>query len=410
MPNFEDIRDPIIRMYAIDLSQQLQRLLDYAFMRFDEARRSFNYNPRAPKDLSADAAFNEARSAYFSPGGASTADFLTSELGRLSAFRRINDFFQRARSSYRRRWSIVDDRLASVSREIALIETGLHELRDALANDDEAKKRIYEKILGNQLQQQEAPYLFDINNYIIGLIGPQKTDTPINAEEGRALLAKEADELSKRLSQTNIDRRLLSALTDYVDALAEDSFSPIKVDLFSNKIRFFIIELHEELPTFAIAELSALLLSQERVLRQYPVWREFERDASNFNPDEGTRKSQDELLRNIAEETRRADGPADNEVREALERLEQAGSNSDAKTTTTLGVWRSVENYLKTNIRYVIDIAKHLQTNLSENQARYLRYLERLLPLLKLYAKMDPGRAWLLPVIQWLEDTLKTLK
>jgi hypothetical protein len=46
----------------------------------------------------------------------------------------------------------------------------------------------------------------------------------------------------------------------------------------------YLIEMKDELPSFAIAEVSALLLSQKRVLRQFPIWRDFERDASQFVP------------------------------------------------------------------------------------------------------------------------------
>jgi hypothetical protein len=115
-------------------------------------------------------------------------------------------------------------------------------------------------------------------------------------------------------------------------------------------------------------------------------------------------------LKSIATETRRIEGIASESVLEAFDRLVESSAETEIRNTAALGVWRSVENFLKINIRYVIGAAKSLQTNVTSNQIRYVKYLERLVPYLRLYVAMDEKRAWLLPVIQWLEDTLKTVK
>jgi hypothetical protein len=279
-----------------------------------------------------------------------------------------------------------------------------------LRDDEIAKKKIYQEILGKDLEQLDAPYLFEIIDFIVELTAPPPSDASENAKEGLAILAKQANELAERLAQTNIDRRFLTAINDYVGVLTDHRFSPIKVDLFSNRIRSYLVEMRDELPGFAIAEVSALLLSQERVLRQFPEWRTFERDASQFEPNEQTQQKQQELLQNLAIETRSESGIASRSVLDALERLKESSAETTLNNTAALGIWRSVENFLKTNIRYVIDAVKSAQSNLSRDQARYLRFLERLIPSLKLYVAMDERRAWLLPVIQWLEETLKAIK
>jgi hypothetical protein len=283
-------------------------------------------------------------------------------------------------------------------------------LRDVILNEDEtAKKRIYEQVLGEKLNQLDAPYLFDVINHIVELLSPPEPKANESSIEVLALLTKEASDLFQSLQPTNIDRRLLSAIQDYIKALTERNFSPIKVDLFSNKLRTYLVEFKEELPGFAIAEISALLLSQERVLRQFPVWKSFEQEASHFVPSDEVLVQNNSLFESIANETRNSGGAVSDQVLDAFGRLEET-SEATIRDTARFGVWRSVENFIKTNIKHVIDTTKNWSKSHSANQQRYLRYVERLLPSLKLFVVTNEKYAWLLPVIHWLEESIKTMK
>jgi hypothetical protein len=416
MPNFDDIRDPIVRIFATEIREQLESTTLHATFALHSARRSLNSNPRVPsedKTQATDRYFSAEQLRYKLLDPIFPSDLKES----LDQIRDIHqslgdslDFFRSSRRHFQR-YTSIDSSLRYFHDELSTVGHDIDRLRKAaIENDEQSRKQIYESVLGKKLDQLDAPYLFEVINFFVELTNPPNAEISANASEGLALLVKEAHDLAASLIQTNVDRRFLSAINEYITALTETNFSPIKVDLFSNRLRFYLIEMKDELPGFAIAEVSALLLSQERVLRQFPAWRDFETDASRFSPDEQTSIDQQKLLESIASETKNAEGVASNGVLDAFDRLLESSSDANLKDTAALGIWRSVENFLKTNIRYVIGAAKTLRTNITANQLRYIKYLERIVPYLKLYVRMDEKRAWLLPVIQWLEDTLKTVK
>lgn len=419
MSLLEEIRDPIVRIYAIDLLERYISGLGPASRSVYTAARSLRASPRFTTTEKAEAddritrieRVHRSLYRFFDQSGATQSHDFAKMLSALHAEWIENaQFFVDSRGRFPR-YTSVDENILEARRDYGVLGQEVKTLTLAINdNDEDAIKKIYQEIVGGKLEQLDAPYLFDVVNSIVGLTNPPTVDQSQNAKEGLAILVKEASDLAGRLVQTNIDRRFISAVGEYIDALTEPNFSPIKVDLFSNKLRYYLIEMRDELPGFAVAELSALLLSQERVLRQFPSWRDFENDASKYTPDDQTASKQRELLEKIASTTRETAGVATDEVLAALGRLEESSSDKNLQGTGALGVWRSVENFLKTNIRHVIQTAKSLQSNLSVNQTRYIRYLKRLLPYLKLYVAMDERRAWLRPVIQWLEDTLKSLE
>lgn len=413
MEDFDEIRDPIVRIYATELEESLQSVAARATAVLYDAKKSLQNNRRVPQEENATAyqSYFKVEKAYrglYVPIPTDLKHSLDEMTSVFSVLIEATDYFRLSRR-YFQRYTTIDISVSGLRNDISEVGQNIDLLkRAALENEEPAKKLIYERILGEKLDQLDAPYLFEIINFVVDLTSPPPNDVSANANEGLALLAKEAHDLAGSLIRTNVDRRFLSAINEYIGALTEPNFSPIKVDLFSNRLRFYLIEMKDELPGFAIAEVSALLLSQERVLRQFPLWRTFESDASQFQIDQDTAKNQQTLLERIAFETKRSTGIASEGVLDAFDRLVE--SSTESKKTATLGIWRSVENFLKINIRYVIGVAKALQTNVTANQIRYVKYLERLIPALKLYVSMDPSRAWLLPVIQWLEDTLKTIK
>jgi hypothetical protein len=292
MANFEEIRDPIVRIYAIELANKIETTLLRATTVFYSARRSLQNNRRIPEGEIGTAyqRYYNIELAYrrFLPH--MPADGLKASLDQIdSAHLSLSEAMSYFRSSreHFQRYTNVDHNLRSFNDELLIIEKEIDLLQGAtLHSNDEARKEIYERVLGEKLDQLDAPYLFEIINYIVELTNTPAVEASASAGEGLALLVKEANDLAKSLVQTNVDRRFLSAINEYIGALTESNFSPIKVDLFSNRLRFYLVEMKDELPGFAIAEVSALLLSQERVLRQFPTWRAFEtthRDLPRMN-------------------------------------------------------------------------------------------------------------------------------
>ncbi|WP_315799421.1 hypothetical protein [Bradyrhizobium sp. SZCCHNR1002] len=418
MADLEDVKDPILRVFALETLNTVQALLNTGIYNIlHGAKKSLNGSVKAPKQAKEEgnAHFHELElrrnELHLAKLSSSASDQLIRTASRaLRSMRDATEYYRSTRNFFVR-FTKTDHNLFAYKEVILSIENDLDLAEKAIfQNDETAKKEVYQKVFGERLDQLDAPYLFDIQDFKIELTSPPNSETTPTATEGLALLLKEAHALASSLAQTNVDRRFVSAINEYIDALTEQNFSPIKVDLFSNKLRFYLVEMKDELPGFAIAEVSALLLSQERVLRQFPAWRAFEADASNFNPDEETSTTQEELLAHIANETKGSTDIASTSVLEALDRLIETSEDPLTKKTAELGVWRSVENFLKTNIKHVVDAAKSVQQNVTQNQLRYLKYAERLLPAARLYATMDSSRAWLLPVIQLLEDTIKQMK
>ncbi|RED28548.1 hypothetical protein BJ123_12276 [Rhodopseudomonas thermotolerans] len=415
MAAFDDVHDPIIRIFAMNLVDDLVEISFLADHHLYLARRSLLSNPRAGQNEKNDAtrqyydAYDpNVRYRIHISNRCNEAIKTISEIYQSKI--RATEFFLDSRRHFVR-YTNIDTNLANLRRSLTPLSEKIHLLTNVLTKSDpNARDKIYELVIGSQLEQLDAPYLFEVDNDTIDLAPPPPIEKPANASEALAILTSEASAIAKRLELTNADRRFLTALTDYIGALIETDFSPIKVDLYSSKLRAYLLQMADELPSFAIAEVSALLLSQERVLRQFPVWREFESDASQYEPDQDELTKQHDLLANIATETRQASGVASNEVLAALERLERSSGEIETRKTATLGVWRSLENFIKVNIRHVIELAKTIQNNLSRNQSRYIRYLERIIPYLKLYVGMNDNRKWLLPVVQWLDEVIKLSK
>ncbi|MGJ4937175.1 hypothetical protein [Bradyrhizobium sp. HKCCYLRH3083] len=415
MTEFDSIKDPIIRIYALDLLKHFRSALSYGYaVVLDDARKSLNRSQRVPAQIQRRGREKNYEIAQlyraFHAIEPATPDKELEVLSRiLGELNTISDFFLSTRS-YFTRYTNIDERLANYQADIASLDKEMETLRSAVNGSEDAKKEIYHSVMRERFDQLDAPYLFEIVDFVIELTNPPPFDNPPNATEGLAALVKQAHELAKTLTQTNVDRRFVSAIHDYIDALTEEHFSPIKIDLISNRLRFHLVEMRDEIPGFAIAEVSALLLSQERVLRQFPMWRAFEAEASKFDPNEEITTKQTELLSQVASETRNSTGIASDRVIEAFDRLIETNDDISSNKTAEFGVWRSVENFLKTNIRHVINAAKSIQKNATQHQIKYMTYIERLLPAAKLYASMDSSKAWLLPVILWIEDTIKQLK
>ncbi|WP_128959932.1 hypothetical protein [Bradyrhizobium guangzhouense] len=410
--------DPILKMFAIDLLRQQRGWAHAASGTFDRARRSVtrSHHTSAEDSQAAETAYWNAEKAiypqvlYAVPDDNEELAKSVEEVG--AVIEQLLDSTKqliRARNGITR-YTIIDANLEETRVALTELHAGLGLLRDAISGQDEARRQIYDRVLGKKLDQLDAPYLFNIVDFLIELLAPPPADTPASAAEALALLTKQAFEIAERLDKTNVDRRFASALREYVDVLTEQNFSPIKVELFSNKLRAYLFELKDELPGFAIAEVSALLLSQEQVLRQFPAWRAFEADATRFMLDKPEIEKQRVVLDGITSETKATDGVVSEAVLDALSRLGESSHSGTTKTTTELGIWRSLENFVKTNVRFLIVATRNLQEYVSTNQYLYLKYIERLLPYLKLYVAMRENLAWLTPVLHWLEDYLKTVK
>lgn len=283
-------RDPILKIYAVDFLDRRRDWLRATSDIFNRARRSIDrsYRTTIEESRTAYMAYWKAEEAIFSPTFFQFSDEIEGLSKSIDEAKAVNDQVGetlsqlfRARTGFTR-YTSIDAELEASKTQLSRSEEELGKLKRAISGDEEARREIYEVVLGEKLEQLDAPYLFSVVDFLVQLLAPQPPDASANANESLALLTKQAIEIAERLEKTNIDRRFAFALREYVDVLTERSFSPIKAELFSNKIRSYLFEFKDEVPGFAIAEVSALLLSQEQVFRQFPVWRTFEADASKF--------------------------------------------------------------------------------------------------------------------------------
>jgi hypothetical protein len=143
------------------------------------------------------------------------------------------------------------------------------------------------------------------------------------------------------------------------------------------------------------------------VLRQFPEWQQFSRAASEFSLSEAFAREQQTALTGVAQETRNTPSVASPEVIGALDRLEEAGGQANVRETISLGVRRSFENFIKSNLGKMIETMKSLSDSLSSRQDAYVRYVDRILPYIKVVVKMRESLHWLIPVIEWMEEITK---
>jgi hypothetical protein len=286
-------------------------------------------------------------------------------------------------------------------------------LYKAMSGDDTALREIYTSILGSRLEQKSAPYLFDVISYVLRIRDTKKESIDKNDSLSRSIsfLAVQARKLADSVKVSNVDKRFEAALEEYY-AMIIGNFDPILIDLFSNKLRAFLVELRDELSGYVVADTTALLLSQEQVLRQFPEWRDFAKAASEFSPDSEQQETQRKTILRIAQETKANPNVASMEVSTAFERLDEAASKPTTSPTIKLGTWRSLENFTKENIRKLLEIARELSERATYSAAEnnYIDFIEKLLPHLKLFIRMVESLHWLEPVVAWMEELLKKRK
>jgi hypothetical protein len=137
-------------------------------------------------------------------------------------------------------------------------------------------EKIYQREVGSRLSQEPAPYLFAVRD---GVIDQQQAKSERSAvianAESLSVLRTQALELSNVIKLSNADPRLLAKVTRYLDGTALESFSSIRLELYANEIRALVSTASGELGGAAIISATALLLTHEQVMSQFPNWRDF---------------------------------------------------------------------------------------------------------------------------------------
>jgi hypothetical protein len=287
MPRTPEFSDPIVEQYGRDSVTKLGAFYGEALHVLYQARKSANSNRN----------FSEKeRSAY---------DELVRGTRHLLASFRVNIVINnktgqsRPKSSYRNLIQEIEGIRPPIQTNLALVRSErrrkmtyvtdidssisalIHDFEDICSRlelmkraigpqvDSRAIEAIYRQVLSDHLGQENAPFLFEIVEYVINL-RIQQTDVAADnstVRQGIAHLIHSSSQLLAALEQSNADRRFVSAVKDYCDVVAH-KFNPILLDLLSNRLRAFMVELKNELSGFIIAETTALLLSQDQVLRQ----------------------------------------------------------------------------------------------------------------------------------------------
>ncbi|WP_375457900.1 hypothetical protein [uncultured Enterovirga sp.] len=155
-----------------------------------------------------------------------------------------------------------------------------------------------------------------------------------------------------------------------------------------------------------VADLTAVLLAQEQVFSQFDIWKEFSDSSSQYREGIEQKQAKSDVLRAVTSNLP-VTGVADEPTLDAFTKLSEANSALQAKPTTEMGVSRSTDNFIKQNIRYIVDQIRLAGAGALRLSDGYIKFIRRILPMAKLYCSMNEDLKWLLPVIEWISETLK---
>ena len=181
MASFVKIKDPILRIYASRLFDDYYVASTGAQVDIYSAKRSLHANPRVPQNvkdeaqpihLKAERLFYTIRSFYGNETFDDGHDLIKALTAWNDEWAEAAKYFSEARR-YFQRFTSIDSTLYMLRRNLTLLRIEFRFWRAALMeNDDDSKKKIYADVLGKELEQLDAPYLFDVIDFIVELANP----------------------------------------------------------------------------------------------------------------------------------------------------------------------------------------------------------------------------------------------
>lgn len=269
-------------------------------------------------------------------------------------------------------------------------------------------EKVYQREVGSRLDQEPAPYLFAVRD---GVLDQQQAKSERSAvianAESLSVLRGQALELFTVIKLSNADPRLLVKVTRYLDGTAPENFSSIRLELYANEIRALVSTASDELGGSAIISATTLLLTHEQVMSQFSNWRDFvKRPLLSLRVSEEARSTNQSIVQCLI-----SPGAAFKlsvsshalkvglDLREALDgRRDEQGRVEDA-------VFRSLANLVKANVSYAIGLIRKGSASIHGlTSSIYFSFFLKLLPHFKLFCGYVKELAWLVPVLDYIQE------
>jgi hypothetical protein len=268
-----------------------------------------------------------------------------------------------------------------------------------------AIEEIY-KLEAAKIAQNPAPHYFQIEKGVIDAQFPESDDLKPSGRETLDALTDQARDLLAALHNTNSDPRLLIVVQRYIEALDPSSFSSVRLELFANNIRGLLHTFKDELSGPAIVSATALMLSHEQSMRQFPQWREFVeqgpiRVLSKDKLDQHNRTIIELLISPGADLSLAISAKA----KAAALEIDQLSQNQNPKSGEYDATVRAITNFIKANVAYVLKQVKNGYVGGSSIiQKLYFSLFMKFLPHFKLFSSYVPELTWLVPILDYIQD------
>jgi hypothetical protein len=268
-------------------------------------------------------------------------------------------------------------------------------------------EKIYQREVGNRLGQEAAPYLFAVRDGVLDQQQDKSERSAIIANaESLSVLRSQALELSDVIKRSNADPKLLARVTRYLDGTAFESFSSIRLELYANEIRALVSTASDELGGTAIISATALLLTHEQVMSQFPNWRDFVKRPllSLWAPEEAKSTNQSIVQCLINPGAAFKLSVSSHAVKIALD-LREALEASDKRGRVDDAIFRSLANLVKANVSYAVGLIRKGSASIHGlTSSIYFRLFLKLLPHFKLFCGYVKELAWLVPVLDYIQE------
>jgi hypothetical protein len=213
-------------------------------------------------------------------------------------------------------------------------------------------------------------------------------------------------ELSADIGLSNADPRLLAKVVRYLDGTALHNFSSIRLELYANEIRALVSTASDELGGSAIISATALLLTHEQVMSQFPNWRDFvKQPLLSLRVPEEARSTNQSIVQCLIDPGAALKLSVSSHVvkigvdlRQALEVVDKQGRIEDA-------VFRSLANLVKANVSYAVGFIRKGSASIHGlTSSIYFRFFLKVLPHFKLFCGYVKELAWLVPVLGYIQE------
>jgi hypothetical protein len=214
-------------------------------------------------------------------------------------------------------------------------------------------------------EQKLAPAQFEIqaNRIVLKNVpsspAPQDRKNVLAAKEG---LEASGKRLLKEIQKSNFDRRLAETI-EYVQEIISDGANIIKLGVSNIEFGMVCTALAKELPDAILAKLRAHALNIDMYVAQFPEWKRFVENAADTQLAEEDIKalhhSVGQLIQNMEKEPELV---APEVPKTLLHLREMIGHPKVASRRAAYAVWRSLENFVKGVLRYVLDVAEAVRS------------------------------------------------